>query len=137
MVAPCGMDCAVCSAYLARASGVPRKRGAITHCSGCRLRNKRCAYLKGNCRRLDAGRVDFCYECPDFPCSHLRHIDARYRANYGMSFIGNLELIRDAGIEALLRRQQERFGCRSCGGLRSVHNGKCFACEPVAHWRDG
>lgn len=129
------MDCAVCSGYLARVHGVPRKRGAISHCLGCRARNKQCAWLKRYCGRLGPGGLTYCYECPDYPCAHLRHLDQRYRTHYGMSMIENLELIRRAGAAAFIRAQQSRFGCPRCGGLRSVHNRKCFACDPVRSWR--
>ncbi len=135
LLAPCGMDCAVCSGYLAFAHGIPRKRGAITHCAGCRARNKQCAWLKGNCAKLRNNRIRFCFECVDFPCARLAHLDARYRRDYGMSLIENLELIRDAGVQALIDRQQKRFGCARCGQLRSVHNRKCFACETVRSWK--
>jgi len=135
LVAPCGMDCAVCSGYLAQAHGIPRKRGAISHCIGCRARNKQCAYLKGQCQRLATGKVEYCFECPDYPCERLAKIDRRYRTTYGMSFLENLEVIRQHGAAAFVRIQQRRFGCPRCGGLRSVHNGKCFGCDPVRSWR--
>jgi Protein of unknown function (DUF3795) len=135
LFAPCGMDCAVCSAYLAWSHGIPRKRGAITHCAGCRARNKQCAWLKGICAQLRNNRIRYCYQCADFPCAHLRHLDARYRRDYGMSLIENLELIRDAGEQALIDRQQARFGCEHCGQPRSVHNRKCFACDTVRSWK--
>lgn len=137
LIAPCGMDCAVCSAYLACVNHVPRERGAITHCQGCRLRPKHCAYLKGHCVALSQGEIEFCYECAEYPCDRLKRIDARYRKTYGMSFIDNLEVIQASGIGALVAQQQLRFACPRCGELRSVHNGKCFACETVRHWRNG
>jgi len=135
LIAPCGMDCAICSGYLAFSHGVPKRRGAITHCLGCRARNKRCAWLKQHCGRLGEGGYTYCHECPDFPCAHLQHLDERYRASYGMSMVENLELIRRSGTAAFIRAQQARWGCPRCGGLRSVHNGRCFACEVVRHWR--
>jgi len=135
LLAPCGMDCAVCSAYLAQAHGIPKKRGAISHCLGCRARPKQCACLKGRCRRLATGRVDYCFECPDYPCERLGRIDRRHRTTYGMSFLENLAVIRQHGAEAFVRFQQSRFGCPQCGGLRSVHNRKCFVCDPVRSWR--
>jgi len=135
LVAPCGMDCAVCSSQLAFANGVPRRRGAIAHCAGCRIRGKRCAFLKGHCRRLALGRVEYCFECPEYPCDRLGRLDGRYARTYGMSLIGNLEAIRADGIEAFIARQRSRFGCPRCGGLRSVHNGKCFACQRITAWR--
>ncbi len=60
LIAPCGMNCAVCSSYLAYSKGIPQKRGAISHCAGCRPRNKQCAYLKGHCDQISKGLLRFC-----------------------------------------------------------------------------
>lgn len=137
LLAPCGMDCGVCSAYLAYANQIPRKRGEVIHCEGCRARAKRCAYLKGHCARLATGQIRFCFECPQYPCERLKHLDRRYRGRYGMSLIENLELIKNSGTRALIARQQARFGCPTCGQLRSVHNQKCFACEKALAPKSG
>jgi hypothetical protein len=131
LVAPCGMDCGVCGAYLAHSHDVPRQRGVIAHCSGCRARGKRCAYLKGHCSALADGDVDFCFECADYACARLQHLDSRYRERYGMSLIENLDVVREAGVAALIDRQQARFACARCGRLRSVHNQKCYVCDEV------
>jgi hypothetical protein len=40
LIAPCGMNCGVCKAYLAYSRGVPYKKGEISHCTGCLVRNK-------------------------------------------------------------------------------------------------
>jgi hypothetical protein len=135
-IAPCGMNCGVCSAYLAFSHSIPKKRGKITHCSGCRARKKSCAYLKMHCRPLSSGEVSFCYECRDFPCERLEHIDKRYRTTYGASLIGNLKEIRDAGIDSFLRNQTKAFLCRRCRkDAVSIHNKKCFRCDTIVSWR--
>jgi hypothetical protein len=136
LIAPCGMFCGFCSAYLAWARQVPRKRGKITHCEGCRPRDKQCSFLKGRCARLRNNRVRYCHECPDFPCEPLRHLDERYRKNYGISFVRNLLIIRARGPRALLTELRKEHSCPACGGWVSVHNGKCFACQPVNSWKD-
>ncbi len=131
-IAPCGMNCGACSAYLAFSHRVARKQGKISHCSGCRSRNKACAYLKGDCQKIADGQITFCYECADFPCTRLRHIDSRYRASYGTSLIRNLEEIRDIGMDQFLRNQTKNLRCQDCGDdVRSVHNKKCFSCDKV------
>ena len=135
-LAPCGMDCSVCSAYLAFLNGIPRKRGHITHCIGCRPRNKQCAYIKGPCDLLRESKIEFCFQCPVYPCARLRHIDERYRRNYGMSMIQNLEEIRASGVQAFMREQQKKHGCAACGGMISVHNKKCFACDRIHSLKD-
>ncbi|MFA6000865.1 MAG: DUF3795 domain-containing protein [Thermoleophilia bacterium] len=136
LIAPCGMYCAICSGYLAYLNQIPRKRGKISHCKGCRARDKKCAWLKGDCELLAKGKVRYCFECPDFPCGHLQHIDARYRRNFGMSMIENLETIRDRGVKAFLREQKARFTCSRCQGLISVHSGKCYVCDDIISWKE-
>ena len=135
LVAPCGMNCGTCSGYLAFSRGIQKKRGAIGHCTGCRPRQKRCAYLKGHCEHINSGQ--FCYTCERFPCARLRHIDQRYRDNYRVSLIDNLRQISGKGIIAFLEDQRERYRCRNCEGTVCIHNGKCYDCEIVEHWRKG
>lgn len=136
LIAPCGMDCSACSFYLAFVNGIPIKRGKISDCAGCRPRNKKCAYLKGQCDLLAKNKIDFCFQCPQFPCGRLSRFDGRYRRTYGVSPIQNLEEIRDSGIEAFLRAQKKRLNCATCGGRISVHNKKCFACDKITSWKD-
>ena len=136
LIAPCGMNCALCSAYLAYTHQIPRKRGEIYHCEGCRPRDKRCAYLKRHCAPLSNGSVRFCYECKDFPCVRLKHLDARYRKEYGMSFIENLEVIRDKGLNQFLKDQQNKYSCSKCGDWISIHNRKCFECDTISSWKE-
>ena len=135
LIAPCGMDCSACSFYLAFINGIPKKRGSICHCSGCRPRNKQCAYLKGQCELLPKNKIDFCFECDRYPCERLRKLDQRYRRCYGVSPIENLEVIRAKGVEFFLRQQRKRHGCPHCGGMISVHNKQCFACDKVQRWK--
>jgi hypothetical protein len=136
LIAPCGMDCSACSAYLAFLNGIPRKRGRISHCIGCRPRNKQCAYLKGQCDLLPSNKIEFCFQCGRYPCDRLRRFDQRYRRTYGVSPIQNLEEIRAHGVESFIRSQQKRHGCATCGGMISVHNKKCFVCDNVTSWKD-
>jgi hypothetical protein len=127
LLAPCGMNCAVCKAYLAYRCGVPRKRGSVTHCSGCIPRGKNC-FIKRACKKLSKGEVRFCYECSDLPCENVDRVARRYLARYGFDFVGNLREVEQLGVEAFLRGQAERFRCPVCGDVVSVHDGKCYAC---------
>lgn len=136
LIAPCGMYCGVCSSFLAYVNQVPRQRGKFSYCTGCRPRDKQCSFLIKHCERLRNHTVHYCYECPDYPCRRLEHVAAGYRAKYGLDFVHNLELIRDQGEEALLDALHDRFACRSCGELTSVHSGKCFVCDEIHSWKD-
>lgn len=135
-IAPCGMNCGVCSAYLAHSHNIPKVRGKIWHCSGCRARPKNCSYIKGQCRLLSKGLISFCYECQEFPCEQLRKIDQRYRTSYGVSLIGNLREVRDTGLLHFLKRQTAQFRCRECRkDAVSVHNRKCYRCDRITNLR--
>ena len=79
-------------------------------------------------QRLGNGLVRFCYECPDYPCHLLKHLDKRYRTYYHMSMIENLEYIRESGVVSFLAREAAKWRCPECGGVICCHNGICFSC---------
>ena len=135
LIAPCGMNCGICSAYLAYAHDLRSKGIKATYCTGCIDRDKKCAFVKKRCDLLMNNEVRFCYECDGFPCDRLQKLDRGYRTKYGMSMIGNLESIRDNGIDAFLAQQSEKYKCPTCGGVICVHNGKCYNCQRVESWR--
>src|SRR5665647_7617 len=78
LISPCGMNCSVCSRYLARKCDVNQKGLSIPYCAGCRPRDEKCAFQK-RCDLLRKNKVRFCYECSSFPCGNLDRIDARYQ----------------------------------------------------------
>jgi hypothetical protein len=53
LIAPCGMNCGVCKAYLAYSRGVPYQKGHVSHCQGCLVRNKNCAFIKRAAKKLE------------------------------------------------------------------------------------
>jgi len=128
LIAPCGMNCAICSRYLALKYDVKSKGISIAYCTGCRQRNRKCAYLKKRCDLILNGEIRYCYECDAFPCERLQHIDKRYRNLFRMSMIQNLETIKTKGIKKLLIEQEEHWRCPKCGGAICCHNGICFNC---------
>ena len=129
LVAPCGLNCNVCAAYLAVSHDVKSKGIRMMYCIGCRPRNKPCAFLKKKCDLLRQNRIKYCYECPTFPCDSLSAIDKRYKAQFRMSEIDNLNRIRDQGIVSFLKAEEAKWRCSKCGGVVSCHNGLCFDCD--------
>ncbi len=128
LIAPCGMNCGICSGYLALKNDVKSKGIKMGYCAGCRPRGKNCAFLKKRCNLLMSGQVQYCYECDEFPCKHLNHIDKRYRERYRMSMVENLEYIKENGMEAFLEKEEEKWKCPECGAVICCHNGICFNC---------
>lgn len=144
LIAPCGMDCNVCSSYLALKHDVREKGVRMPYCKGCRPRDKKCAFLKKRCELLLNKKVEFCYECEEFPCENLKHIDKRYRTLFRMSLIDNLKFIKEYGLAKFLERQKKKWQCPDCGEVICCHNGICFSCgleklknkKKVYRWED-
>jgi len=128
LISPCGMNCALCSGYLALRHDVKNKGVPIPYCTGCRPRDKQCAFLKKRCHRLVHTQVEYCFECPEFPCKDLQHLDNRYRALFHMSMIENLQYIKKHGINKFLEKEQNQWKCSTCGDVVCCHNGICFHC---------
>jgi hypothetical protein len=127
LIAPCGMNCALCACYLAKTLDLRERCLRMAYCAGCRPRDKMCAVLR--CDRLGKNEIAFYHECPDFPCHPLQEIDQRYGERYRMSMIANLRDIREKGLAKFLKAQQKAWRCPDCGGTISCHNGLCFRCD--------
>ncbi|PKL64595.1 MAG: hypothetical protein CVV32_07945 [Methanomicrobiales archaeon HGW-Methanomicrobiales-3] len=117
LIAPCGMNCAICSAFL-------REKN---RCGGCYAPDRLCSI---NCTISACEKIQgrHHHTCDDFPCKRLKQLDTRYRTKYGMSMLGNLEAIKNEGIRAFVKRERERWTCTSCGGTIDVHHKKCADC---------
>ena len=129
LIAPCGMNCAVCSGYLAMKNDIKSRGIRIPYCAGCRPRNKQCAFLKKRCALIGSGKIKYCSECPDFPCGSLTKLDKRYQSRYRMSMVANLTCLKEQGLEALLDKENEKWRCSRCGEAICCHNGLCYRCD--------
>jgi len=123
LIAPCGMDCALCRAHLREKDRCLGCNGPDTakprSCLACRI---------WQCDDRGAGDGTFCFARPTFPCARLRHLDKRYRANYRMSMIDNLERIREIGVDAFVGLEREKWRCPGCGAVVCVHKTDCLRC---------
>ncbi len=126
LIAPCGMNCGICIGFFGYA--VNGRKRKIT-CTGCRPRDKQCAFLKKHCKKLLNKEIEYCFECNDFPCEKLKGLDERYRRKYEMSMIDNLEYIQKNGIDKFVKKERERWKCPKCGGVICVHDKRCYSCE--------
>ena len=130
VIAPCGMNCSICSRYLARENDTKNEGVEIPYCWGCRVKSQKCAFQK-KCKLLLKNKINYCFECQDFPCERLQNLDKRYRTHYRMSMIDNLKLIRQYGILPFLKKEEKKWQCHKCGEWRCCHNGLCFKCDIV------
>lgn len=120
MIAPCGMDCALCMA-------VSRKKDP---CPGCRgpdgSKPKYCV----SCKMVvcEKRTSDFCFNCDSYPCRRMKDLDKRYRTKYSMSMIENLKTIKEEGLDRFIEKERRRWICEGCGDLVSVHRDNCLSC---------
>ncbi len=131
LIAPCGMNCAICSKYLAYVNNLNKSQ-----CSGCRPSNKKCIYLLGKCTGINnsiegTAIAKFCFECGQYPCKEIYRMDTRYRKNYKMSVKGNLDTIKNHCLADFVKSQYKEYHCSKCDGLISIHNKKCFKCDKI------
>jgi len=131
LIAPCGMNCALCSGYLRAKKQCPGCRaaddGKPSYCVHCQI---------STCERLAKGELAFCgSDCDAFPCKRLKQLDKRYRAKYGMSMLDNLETIREIGVDKFVAKEKTRWTCPECGSLLCVHKTGCLTCGYV--WNSG
>jgi len=123
MIAPCGMNCGTCIGYLRTKN----------RCVGCREMSasnlpSRVRCVVKNCINLEKTTSGFCYECEKFPCKRMKQLDKRYRTKYHTSFIENLSIIKEKGINSFLVFESKRRTCQKCGAVLSVHREKCLVC---------
>lgn len=123
MIAPCGMNCALCMAY----------QRDKKHCPGCRYTGKdkspsctNCIII--NCSKLTSKKNGYCFSCESFPCKRLKGLDQRYRQKYDMSFIANLDFIKNNGIRNFIAKEKQKWACSNCGELVCAHRPNCFKC---------
>jgi hypothetical protein len=123
LIAPCGMNCSICSGHLRE-----KKK-----CPGCRLQDpdhsdycRKC--IIKNCDFFKTSNKKYCSFCEKYPCKRLKALDKRYRKKYGMSMLENLDMIKEKGIMKFMEHENKRWECSECGGVINVHRFVCSHC---------
>ena len=122
LIAPCGLNCGICRAYL-------RERNK---CPGCRggTENKTDNHLNckiTNCSMIKEG-LEFCYQCDLYPCDKFKHLEKRYRTKYGIFLKENFENIKILGLEKFVADEKKKWTCSECSGTICMHKGYCYNC---------
>jgi hypothetical protein len=123
LIAPCGMNCGTCIAYLRDKNKCPSCR---VYSADKAISIQRCIIPK--CVHLDKTESKFCYECEKYPCKRVKQLDIRYRTKYNTSFIENLAMIKEKGVEKFLDFESKRRTCLNCGSVLSIHRDYCLTC---------
>ena len=126
MIAPCGLDCNICSQALI----------ADNPCPGCNGPDQNkpefCAKYCGIilCGKRRENGYKYCDECQDYPCEDVMEKENRYTTKYphSESPLENLRIIREKGMDAFLEHERQQWTCLSCGRPFSVHDIRCPHC---------
>lgn len=124
LIAPCGMNCGTCIAYLRVKNKFPgcwiESVSKPESCVQCSIKN---------CELINKTSSKFCYDCEKFPCKRLKQLDKRYRTKFKTSFIENLLMIKGNGINHFLVFESKRRTCPKCESVLSVQRDNCLICN--------
>lgn len=126
MIAPCGLNCALCKKALQKDKP----------CQGCRgpyeVKSRYCKEICHiwTCDKLVQNEWKYCDVCPEYPCEEILEKETRYGSQYPVneSPVENLKRIREIGMETFLSSECERWTCKKCGEIICVHTGCCSNC---------
>ena len=115
LTAPCGKDCFNCPLYIGEENKANRdaflERNKIPadkfQCKGCRDNKGYCPGLgilgiDPHCKTFDcvqSHKVEFCFECEDFPCERLQPLSDRAERVPHALKIYNLCMIKKHGVD--------------------------------------
>jgi ribosomal protein L40E len=128
LIAPCGLNCLLCRAYM-------RDKKACHGCRGDdRFKSKTCRTCPiKNCEKMKSGDLQFCIDCVQFPCAQISRLEKRYTTNYGVSVFNNLIKIKNSGVATFVKDENRKWICPKCGAILCMHKGQCISCGYV--WR--
>lgn len=122
LFAPCGMNCMVCykHCYHQRPCGgcLNSDMGKPEHCRKCKIKD--CVGRKG---------LKECFDCSDYPCKLIKNLETSYHKRYQASLMENSEFVRQYSLERFMEEQKEKYTCRKCGGVISLHDRECSECR--------
>jgi len=137
LAAVCGLYCEACTLYIATMEDPARLKKLANRfglseqemkCYGCRA-EKRGPYCHTLCKMFDCAAekgVDFCSECPDYPCDQLKKFQTE--APHRIDLWDDLDFIRQKGWEQWIARVREKFSCPECGAINSAYDLSCRIC---------
>ncbi len=90
----CGLNCGLCPMFLGN------------HCGGCGNGNQSCKIAKCS---LKHGKIEYCFECKNYPCEKYAHIDEYDSFITHKRQKADLEKAQNNGIALYNLEQQEKI----------------------------
>lgn len=119
LAAPCGLYCGECVAYKAKDDAALREMliargidGEKLPCPGCRLSGGSCPAIGCTCETyacIEKRGLDFCYECPVFPCGKLNPAADRADVLPHNMKVFNLCCIKEHGLAKWLEQEADIY----------------------------
>ncbi len=140
LLAPCGLYCGACGAYIATRDDNDRLRAGMAKVFGCAPEEIDCQGCQSEVRyahcqtcaiRACAGEKGFegCYQCGDFPCEHIEALGARFPHTVAHQVImRTIPQWRELGTEAWVATEEARYTCPSCGQGLMRGGTRCPGC---------
>ena len=135
--AVCGLFCASCGIYL-DTTEAPEKLAKRAEdyelsidevrCHGCRS-DTLFIFCRKNCFMKPCAaekKIDFCFECPEYPCSELK--DFQSEGPHRIELWKSQERIREAGYEIWYREMLDHYSCPKCDSINSAYDIECRSC---------
>lgn len=89
----CGLNCGLCTMRLGG------------HCGGCGNGNQSCKIARCS---LERGKVEYCFQCKEFPCEKYKNIDMYDSFITHRNRMADMERAGRIGIEEYSREQAEK-----------------------------
>jgi hypothetical protein len=121
-IAPCGINCSLCSAFQRKKNNCPGCNGIHnkpTYCKTCSI--KMCTEKKNE--------TEFCGLCSKYPCKRLKSLQKRYNQKYGVDIFDNLHEMNSGKITEFLTKEKQKWTCNNCGHLLCMHKANCITCN--------
>jgi hypothetical protein len=137
LTAVCGLFCPSCTLYIGthedpnRLEWLAERFGCPVEdleCHGCRS-EKRALYCKTRCTfGTCAGEkgVDFCGECPEYPCEALKVFQAEMP--HRIELWNSHQRIQEVGYETWFRQMIKHYACPECQTINSAYDIACRQC---------
>jgi hypothetical protein len=137
LAAVCGLFCPACTVFIAstdepaRLKALSDRFGARTEdmeCHGCRS-DKRGLYCNKVCKmtRCAAEKgVDFCGQCPEYPCAELKTFQSQMP--HRLELWEAHARIKEVGYETWYAEMIKQYSCSTCGTINSAYDLKCREC---------
>ena len=136
----CGLYCGACDVLQANKRGTVEALAqawgmepAALRCQGCKSQINAVYCVNCDIKTCAEGRrVDFCFQCNEYPCEHLVEFRSDEHAHHSI-VLQNLGQIRRLGVKRWLAQQRARWSCPHCASEFTWYDKACSTCGSATY----